>query len=150
MQLEFSTFTFHWLFSSVFLKADLHLLRFFLQLLGKDLKIHYFLEEYVYMIVFLMNVCVRCDFITWLHVVLFLRYRQLFWEKSFYKRLKEYGIILRGFIGSGSALLPVWSSWPFRVKEEGFMNICIHGSFFLYPVQVPWTKINRKKKNHFR
>ena len=66
-------------------------------------------------------------------------------RKAVQQKKKEYGIMPRGFIGSGSALLPVWSSWPFRVNEEGSMNTCIHGSFFLYPVKYHGLRSTEKK-----
>ena len=38
--------------------------------------------------------------------------------------MKEYRIMQRGFLGSGSLLLLVFiSSWPFTVKEEGSMDV---------------------------
>ena len=110
--------------------------------LGKDLKIPYSLLEYVqYDSIFK---CVTCNFIIWLLLCSW-GTDGCFEKSCSTKEKKEYGIMPRGFIGSGSALLPVWSLWPFRVNEEGSMNTCIHGSFFLYPVKYHGLRSTEKK-----
>lgn len=85
-----------------------------------------------------------CNFIIWL-LLCFWGIDGCFEKSCLIKEKKEYGIMLRGFIGSGSVLLFVWSLWFFRVNEEGFMNICIYGLFFFYLVKYYGLRLIEKK-----